>query len=172
MHIATAEREMDYAQGSVGFFHEGRDKRGKPSTKVFGVSNRHVLREKIEGTYEFKGAGASRQYVRLNGLRRFQRGLDEIKVCIGDHGMFADLYAREIVKLEAKGTSEDEEQAKEDARELYKTRQNLDEQKQAIAELEEFYDESTTSRRSGVISRIRVRSTSRRRSARPSSRAT
>jgi len=145
MPIATAGREVDDAQGSVGFFfHEGRDKHGNPSTKVFGVSNRHVLREKSEGTYEFKGAGAPRQYVRVNGLRRFQRGLDEIKVSIGDHGILADLYVREIVKLEAKGTSEDEEEAEEDARELRKTRERLDEQKQAIADLEKFYDDVKT----------------------------
>ena len=130
-------------EGSVGFFfHEGRDKRGNPSTKVFGVSNRHVLHEKIEGTYEFKGASAPPQYVRVNGLRRFQRGLDEIKVSISDHGMLADL-AREIVKLEAKGTSEEEE-AEEDARELRKTRVRLDEQKQAIADIEKFYDDVKT----------------------------
>jgi len=47
MPIVTAEREM--AQGGVGFFfHEGCDERGNPSTKVFGVSTRHVLRKKIE----------------------------------------------------------------------------------------------------------------------------
>ena len=145
MPIATAESEMDNAQGSVGFFfHEGRDMRGDPSTKVFGVSNRHVLRKKIKGTYEFKGIGAPRQYVRVNGFHRFQRGLDEIKVSIGDHAMLADLYVREIAKLEAKGTSEDEEEAEEDARKLRKTRERLDEQKQAIADLEKFYDDVKT----------------------------
>jgi hypothetical protein len=143
MPIATAERDMD--QGSVGFFfHEGRDKLGNPSTKVFGVSSRHVLREKTEGTYEFKGAGTPRQYVRVNGFRRFQRGLDEIKVSIGGHGILADLYAREIVELEAKGTSEDEDEADEDARALRETRERLDEQKQAIADLEKFYDDVKT----------------------------
>ncbi len=142
MPIASAEREDEDAQGSVGFFfHETRDKNGDPSTKVLGVSNRHVLREKIKGTYEFKGAGAPRQLVRLNGLRRFQRGLDDIKVAISERGMLADLYTREIIALEAKGTSEDEEDAKEDAKELRKTRQNLDEQKEAIASLETFYQD-------------------------------
>jgi len=66
----------------------------------------------------------------------------------------------------------------------------LDEQKQAIAELEEFYDDvktqwgdielrnighvhySPSTSRVNSIPRIEVRSTSRRRSARPSSRAT
>ncbi|KIO32551.1 hypothetical protein M407DRAFT_241424 [Tulasnella calospora MUT 4182] len=145
MPIATAEGEMNDAQGSVGFFfHEGRDKHGNPSTKVFGVSNRHVLREKIKGKYEFKGPGAPRQYVRVNGLRRFQRGLDEIKVSIGDHGIIADLEAREVIELEAKGTSEDEDEAEEDATELRKTRESLEEHKFAIADLEKLYDDVRT----------------------------
>jgi Mg2+/Co2+ transporter CorC len=63
---------------------------------------------------------------------------------IGDHGILAGLYAREIVKLEAKGTNEDEEDAEEDARELRKIRERLDEQKQAIADLEKFYDDVKT----------------------------
>ena len=58
--------------------------------------------------------------------------------------MLADLYVREIIKLEAKGTSEDEGDAEEDARELRKTRERLDEQKQAIADLEKFYDDVKT----------------------------
>jgi hypothetical protein len=41
--------------------------------------------------------------------------------------MLAELYPREVIKLEGKGTSDDEENA-EDARELHKTRQDLDEQ--------------------------------------------
>ncbi|KAF5370697.1 hypothetical protein D9758_002097 [Tetrapyrgos nigripes] len=127
--------------------HRGRMPRvasGSSSTKIAtstATTAPRFLREKIEGTYEFKGAGAPRQYVRLNGLRRFQRGLDEIKVAVSDHRMLADLYAREIIRLEAKGTSEDEEEAEEDAKELLKTRQNLDEQKQAIAGLEKFYED-------------------------------
>ena len=65
---------MDDVQGSVGFFfHEGRDKYGMPGTKVFGASNCHVLREKIEelahlaSMFELTGSVAS-------------RGPDEIKV--------------------------------------------------------------------------------------------
>ena len=143
MPIATEEREEEDAQGSVGFFfHENRDQNGIPSTRVFGVSNRHVLRKKSEGTYEFNGAGAPRQFVRLNGLHRFQRGLDDIKVAISERGTLADLYTREIIALEAKGTNEEEdaeEDVEEDAKELRKTRQNLDEQKEAIASLETLY---------------------------------
>ncbi|KAF8644044.1 hypothetical protein AX16_008712, partial [Volvariella volvacea WC 439] len=114
MPIATAVGGGDGdAQGSVTFFfHEGQDKHGNPSNKVLGVSNCHVLRENTNVTYEFKGVGAPRQ-------------------------MLADLYAREIVKLEAKGMSADAE----DARELRKIQEKLVEEQGAISNLENFYDE-------------------------------
>jgi hypothetical protein len=141
MPITTAEREMDDAQGSVGFFfHEGCDKHGMPSTKVFGVGSHHVLRKEAEEMYEFKGAGTPRQYVRVNGLRRFQRGLDEIKILVSKHGDRAEVYARSVDRLEAKGTSDDEE----DARELRETRQSLDKHRQAVVELETFYKDVKT----------------------------
>ncbi|KAH9179857.1 hypothetical protein EDB89DRAFT_1900916 [Lactarius sanguifluus] len=108
-------REAADAQGSVTlFFHENKDKRGAPSAKVFGVSNCHVLREDTTVEYEFKGAGAPPQNVRLAGFRRFQRGLDEIKACVGGYRTDADLLAREIVGLEAKPKSEDPEEEAED----------------------------------------------------------
>jgi hypothetical protein len=62
--IATAEREDADAQGSVAmFFHENKDKSGNASTRVFGVSYCHVLREDTSIAYEFRGAGALHQYV-------------------------------------------------------------------------------------------------------------
>ncbi|KAJ6463355.1 hypothetical protein C8R45DRAFT_1055836 [Mycena sanguinolenta] len=73
MPITISER-----QGSVTlFFHENKDKHGDPSAKVFGISNCHVLRKDTTVTYEFKGADAPPQHVRLAGLR----GLDEIRAC-------------------------------------------------------------------------------------------
>jgi hypothetical protein len=141
MPITTAEREMDDAQGSVGFFfHEGYDKHGMPSRMVFGVSNHHVLRKEAEEMYEFKGASTPCQYVRVNGLRRFQRGLDEIKILVSKHGDRAEVYARSVDRLEAKGTSDNEE----DARELRETRQSLDKHRQAVVELETFYKDVKT----------------------------
>jgi hypothetical protein len=83
MPITTAQREVDDVQGSVGFFfHENMTKHGNPSARVLGVSNNHVLRSDTTVTYEFKGAGAARQYVRLAGFCRFQHALDEIKAWI------------------------------------------------------------------------------------------
>ena len=134
--IATAEREADAAQGSVTlFFHENKDNRGAPSAKVFGVSNCHVLREKTNVKYEFKGAGAPRQLVPVARGRRFQRGI-EIKAYIGGHGTDADLnsaislakrpLAREIAELEAKPKSEDLDEAAEEMATVDDKRAKLD----------------------------------------------
>lgn len=111
--IATAERPD--AQGSVGFsFHETRDEEGKVSNKVVAVTCHHVLLETTKTRnikYEFRGAGATRKYVRLLGFRRFQKLLDDIKFRIGDHGINVDFHDRAIRKLEAKEKSEDPEVA-------------------------------------------------------------
>jgi hypothetical protein len=137
MPLATKEREREDVQGSLTlYFHEGKDNHGNPSDKVLGVSNCHVLRKNTDVDYEFKGSGAPKQYVRVNGLRRFQQGLDDIRALIGDHGMVAEFFTRDIVKLEAK-----ENPDREDARALRKTREKLLEQQDVIAELEAFHDE-------------------------------
>ncbi|KAI0062660.1 hypothetical protein BV25DRAFT_1870174 [Artomyces pyxidatus] len=89
--ITKKEREGVDVQGTVLFFnfHEGRDKNGDPSVRVFAVSNKHVL----------CGNGAPRQLVRVCGFRRTQHCLSEI---------------RALVATNAKPNSEDPEQAKED----------------------------------------------------------
>ena len=140
MSIAPAEREAADAQGSVAlFFHENKDERGAPSAKVFGVSNCHVLREHTTRDYEFKGAGAPSQRVRLAGFRRFQRGLDKIKRCVAGHGIDAEILAREIVRLEANPRSEDPEEAGEDKAAMVAKREKLDKVKKDIGVLESFY---------------------------------
>ena len=70
MPIATKEREKAGVQGTVSFFfHEGRDKNGKPSARVFAVSNKHILCVDTTMNYQFKGNGAPRQLVRVCGFR-------------------------------------------------------------------------------------------------------
>ena len=143
MPIATAEREAADAQGSVAlFFHENKDKCGAPSAKVFGVSNCYVLRKDTTVDYEFKGAGAPPQHVRLAGFRRFQRGLDEMKACIGGNGIDADILAREIVELEVKPKNEDPEEAAEDEAAVEAKRETLAKVKKDIGVLETFYDDA------------------------------
>src|SRR5579863_7726237 len=74
-------------------------------------------------------------------MRRFQQGLNEIKKVIGDHGILADLWAQEIVKLQAK-----ERQDAENAKVIRANRPNLEDENEAIADLEAFYDEVTNYR--------------------------
>jgi hypothetical protein len=143
MPIATAKREAADAQGSVAlFFHENKDRSGAPSAKIFGVSNCHVLREDTTVDYEFKGGGAPPQYVRLAGLHRFQRGLDEIKACISSHRSDADTFVREIIELEAKPKSEDPEQVAEDKVGVKVRREKLTKVKKDIGVPETLYNDA------------------------------
>lgn len=126
--------EKEDVQGALTlWFHEIRDKNSYPSNRVFGFSNCHVLRKNTIVEYEYKG-GAPRDYVRVCGTRRFQRGLDEITEAIGDHDIL--FCAREIVELEVKGGDDGE-----DAEELEANQQKLDDENKAIAKLETFYAE-------------------------------
>lgn len=59
------------------WFHETRDKNGNVSNNVYGVSNCHVLCKNTTVDYELKARVLS-DYVRVCGVRRFQRALDEI----------------------------------------------------------------------------------------------
>ena len=142
MPIAIAEKEATDAQGSIAlFFHENKDKHGAPSAKVFGVTNCHLLRENTTIDYELK-AGAPHQHVRLAGFHRFQRGLDEIKDCVYDHGIHADLLVREIVDLEMELKSEDPEEAEQNEVPLKAKWKKLAEVKEDIGALEAFYKDT------------------------------
>ena len=142
MPIAIAEKEATDAQGSIAlFFHENKDKHGAPSAKVFGVTNCHLLRENTTINYELK-AGAPHQHVRLAGFHRFQRGLDEIKDCVYDHGIHADLLVREIVDLEMELKSEDPEGAEQNEVPLKAKWKKLAEVKEDIGALEAFYKDT------------------------------
>jgi len=112
--IATSERPD--AQSTVGFYlHKGGN-----SEKVMGVTCHHVLFETnhIENAgYEFRGANAPRKYVRLFGLRRFQRLLNSIKLRIGvgtamgipgctrdpTHGYYQNGYGTGRVRINPRG---------------------------------------------------------------------
>ena len=136
--LATGGMGEEDAQGTLTlWFHENKGEDGNPSDKVYGVSNCHVLREDTTVEYEQRG-GAPKDHVRLCRMRQFQRGLDEIKKVIGDHGILADLWAREIVKLRA-----EERQGEENVKEIRANQRNLEDENEAIADLEAFYDEVT-----------------------------
>ena len=98
--LATQRREKEDSQGTLTlWFQENKDKNGDPSANVYGVSNCHVLRKNTTIDYEHKG-GTSRDFVRVCGARRFQRGLDEIKKAISNHGIRASYFTQEIDGLE------------------------------------------------------------------------
>ena len=137
MPITTAESEKKDAQGSVAFFfHENKDRHGNASTRILGVSNAHVLREDTSISYQFRGAGAPRQHVRLAGHRRFQRGLDEIKTAIAHCKADADTLNAGIAALKANLTNLQSKDAQEAqvATKLIK----LAKAEKDIAELEAF----------------------------------
>ncbi|KAI1793920.1 hypothetical protein LXA43DRAFT_182220 [Ganoderma leucocontextum] len=137
--LATEElMEEEDSQGTLTlWFHENKDKDGNPSNKVYGVSNCHVLRKNTTVDYEHSG-GAPMDHVRVCGMRRFQRGLDEITKAIADRGILADLWARDIVRLQAK-----ERQDAEKARVIKAKQRRLDDETEAIADLEALHDDVT-----------------------------
>ena len=138
--LATKGMEEEDAQGTLTlWFHENKDTDGNPSDKVYGVSNCHVLRKDTTVEYEHR-AGAPKNHVRVCGMRRFQRGLNEIRKVIDGHGICVDLWAREIVELEAK-----ERQDVKNAKAIRTYRRNLEDGNEAIANLEALYDEVTKS---------------------------
>lgn len=135
--LATQGMEDDDVQGTLTlWFHEKKDKKGNISPKVYGVSNCHVLRKDTTVDYEHKG-GAPRDFVRVCGVRRFQRGLDEIKKHISNHGIRANAWTQEIIRLEAK------EQDEDIAIEIDASRRYLEDQNNAIRQLEALYEEVT-----------------------------
>ncbi|KAI5993685.1 hypothetical protein EDC04DRAFT_2910737 [Pisolithus marmoratus] len=136
--LATEEMEEEDSQGTLTlWFHENKDKNGNPSNKVYGVSNCHVLRKNTTVDYEH-GGGARMDHVRVCGMRRFQRGLDEITKAIAHHGILADLWTRDIVGLQA-----EERQDAANARAIRAKRCQLDDDTEAITDLQALHDDVT-----------------------------
>lgn len=87
-------------------------------------------------TYKTDG-GAPKDFVRVCGVRRFQRGLAEIERNISAHGIRADFWTWEVDRLEAM------EQDEEVVGEICANRRNLDDEKKAIKQPEALYEEVT-----------------------------
>ena len=112
MPITTKEREDDDAQGSVAFFfHENKNEHNEPSARVLGVSNRHVLRKTNKKDYQFVEGTDTPQLVRVNGERRFQRGVDETRALISHLIFDAKLLEREIAELQLQLTGNNQDEA-------------------------------------------------------------
>ena len=136
--LATEGMEEEDSQGTLTlWFHENKDKDGNPSNKVYGVSNCHVLRKNTTIDYEHRG-GAPMDHVRMCGMRRFQRGLDEITEAIAHRSNLASIWTQDIVRLRAKGR-----QDAENARAIKAKQRQLDDNAEAIADLEALRDKIT-----------------------------
>ena len=145
MLIATKEREVEDAQRAISFFfHENRDKHGDLSARVLAVSNKHVLCKDTAVDYQFKGAGAPRQYVRVCGFRRFQRSTDEIRALVTKNVAEAVRLAEEVSRLEAKPKSEVPEQAVEDEEALEIKKGRLKKVNKDNDKLQVFFNEVNT----------------------------
>lgn len=115
MPIAAKEMQSDDAQGSVSFFfHENWNNKGEPSNRVFAVSNKHVLCKDTTVDYQFAGGGAPHQGIRVCGLRRFQRSIDETEGLVAKNVAEAVRLVEEIERLMATPKSTDYEQAEEE----------------------------------------------------------
>ena len=133
--LVTQGREKEDSQGTLTlWFHENKDKNGDPSANVYGVSNCHVLRKNTTIDYERKD-GASRDFVRVCGVHRFQRGLDEIKKAISNHGIRASYFTQEIDGLEE---TEDPDEDVSDG--IARNRRSLEDENHAIRQLEAMYE--------------------------------
>ncbi|KAI0257534.1 hypothetical protein BJV78DRAFT_1272506 [Lactifluus subvellereus] len=133
--LTTEGMEEDDAQGTLTlWFLENKDDDGNASDKVYGLSNCHVLRKNTTVDYSHRG-GAPKDHVRVCGMRRYQRGLDDITKAVADHAFFAHLHTQDILRLQASGEAS--------AITLRRLQNKLDEENEAIALLEGLHDEAT-----------------------------
>ncbi|KAI6006806.1 hypothetical protein EDD15DRAFT_2383824 [Pisolithus albus] len=126
--LTTEDMEDHDSQGTLTlWFHENKDDGGNPSNKAYGVSNCHVLRRNTTINYVHKGAAAKHR-VFMCGMRRFQRGLDDITKTIADDVYMAGLYARQIAKLQA-----GEDQSLQRAKKMKRSQNQLDRLRDEVA---------------------------------------
>lgn len=136
--LTTEGLEEDDAEGTLTmWFLENKDDDGNASDKVFGLSNCHVLRKNTTVDYSHRD-GAPKDHVRVCGVRRYQRGLDDITKAFADHVFFANLYAQDVTRQQARGA-----QDPASVKKLKRTQDKLDEENAAIALVEGLYDEVT-----------------------------
>ena len=135
--LTTEGMERDDSQGTLTLWmHENKDAKGNPSDNVYGISNCHVLQKNTTVDFVFKGG--SKDHVRVCGMRRFQRGIDEITQAVTDHKVDADVFARKINRLRTNG-----DQSPENAKKIVQYQGLLDEKNEAIAELEKLQVDAT-----------------------------
>ena len=112
MPIATADR--NYVKGTVGFFFR-KEKGGS----VLGVTCHHV--QFADDNLDYKNTPSSPNFVRLLGVARSQKLLDDITREIDDYKTQIDLHERELAVMRANGG-----EAARIERKLAKARTKLD----------------------------------------------
>lgn len=128
--VPIATQGVDTEGTLTLWFHENKDKNGEPSDKIYGVSCCHVLRKDSTIDYELR-PGYLAPAVRVCGPRRFQRGLDDIKMEVKHHVLGAELSVHSLEGLEAE-SSRDQESL---SREIF----DLDRHHRYLFDLESFH---------------------------------
>ncbi|TRM65462.1 hypothetical protein BD626DRAFT_399375 [Schizophyllum amplum] len=128
------------AQGSLGlFFHEGMDRRGKKSTRVMALTNKHVTSYHTTRDYEYSGRpGAPQQFIRNCGGRRFQHIVNETRALIATKLGDTQLFAEQLTELSAKQKSEDEEVAADEEVDLERKQEDLQRAEKDAVKLSDF----------------------------------
>ncbi|KAF8884633.1 hypothetical protein BD779DRAFT_1536189 [Infundibulicybe gibba] len=134
--IPLATEGMEEEGNLTLWFHENQDEDGNPSDKVYGVSSCHVLRRDTTVEYECKG-DAHGDHVRVCGVRRFRRGLDEIKKAIRGRGIDAEVCAVRIDRLRA--------EERQDQRAICAGQRGLEKANRSVASLKALCEEVTKS---------------------------
>jgi hypothetical protein len=126
-----------HLQGTMGFYLA----EGGESEDILAITARHVLFPLHGDSADYVHAGNNkrRKDVLLMSPQAFNDLLKSIRIRIGKHGTTAERYEAQIQHLEKRVTSDDEEDATETRKVLAKTRQRLDEAREAIDELYVFY---------------------------------
>ncbi|KAJ7634708.1 hypothetical protein FB45DRAFT_865374 [Roridomyces roridus] len=119
------------------FFHPFKDEDGNLIDKIYALANCHVLRENWTADYRWEEGGPE-DYVRVCGLRRFQRGLADTTKATADALFEAELAARELIRHQAT-----DDQSKVGLRKMERLEATLKRKNEDIQDLEDFHIEVT-----------------------------
>ncbi|KIM91538.1 hypothetical protein PILCRDRAFT_707 [Piloderma croceum F 1598] len=119
--------------------------KGSESKKVLLITTRHILfqpnnRPNID--YACTNTSAPPRNVLLLSTKAFNNFLDSIKIRIGRHGIMVEHHEQQIEKLQVRVAGEDNEKIENATKQLEKAQWLLDDAREAIQTLEEFYNES------------------------------
>ncbi|KIM75663.1 hypothetical protein PILCRDRAFT_92001 [Piloderma croceum F 1598] len=138
--LSIAAQATPHAEGTSSIYLT----KGRKSKKVLLVTARHVLfppNDRPNINYAHTNTSAPRRNVLL-GTKAFNNFLDSIKIRIGQHSIMVECHERQIEKLQVRVAGEDKEDIEKATKQLEKAQQLLDDAREAIQALEEFYNAS------------------------------